>query len=45
MRGFVGTASYAGDLTPFLSALKLGTLVGVGDNCTFGQGHYEIFLR
>jgi hypothetical protein len=42
MRGFVGTASYRGDLTPFLPALKLGTLVGVGDNCTFGQGHYEI---
>ena len=42
MRGFVGTASYAGDLTPYLPALRLGTLVGVGDNCTFGQGCYEI---
>jgi hypothetical protein len=44
MRGFVGTAWYEGELDPFLPALKLGTLVGVGDNCTFGQGHYEIFF-
>jgi hypothetical protein len=44
MRGFVGTAWYQGDLEPFLPALKLGTLVGVGDNCTFGQGHYEMFF-
>jgi hypothetical protein len=44
MGGFVGVARYAGDLAPFLSALKLGSLVGVGHNCTFGQGHYEISL-
>jgi hypothetical protein len=42
MRGFVGVARYRGDLAPLLPALKLGTLVGVGDNSTFGQGHYEI---
>jgi hypothetical protein len=42
MGGFVGAARYEGDLTAFLPALRLGTLVGVGDNCTFGQGHYEL---
>jgi CRISPR/Cas system endoribonuclease Cas6 (RAMP superfamily) len=42
MRGFVGTARYAGDLAPFVPALRLGTWVGVGDNCTFGQGWYEV---
>jgi hypothetical protein len=44
MGGFVGVARYAGDLAFFLPALKLGALVGVGHNCTFGQGHYEISL-
>ncbi len=42
MGGFVGTARYEGDLVPFLPALALGMLVGVGDNCTFGQGHYRL---
>jgi CRISPR-associated endoribonuclease Cas6 len=45
MGGFVGVARYAGDTAPFLPALKLGTLVGVGENATFGQGHYEIMLK
>jgi hypothetical protein len=44
MGGFVGSARYAGELAPFLPALKLGTLVGVGDNCTFGQGECEVSL-
>lgn len=44
MGGFVGAAHYRGDLAPFLPALKLGTLLGVGDNCTFGQGQFEIAL-
>jgi CRISPR/Cas system endoribonuclease Cas6 (RAMP superfamily) len=44
MGGFVGTARYRGVPVEFLPALKLGTLVGVGDNCTFGQGRYEIGL-
>ena len=42
MGGFVGRARYEGDLAPFLPALALGTLVGVGDNCTFGQGRYGL---
>lgn len=42
MRGWVGRAVYEGDLTPFWPALRLGAWVGVGDNCTFGQGHYVI---
>jgi CRISPR/Cas system endoribonuclease Cas6 (RAMP superfamily) len=42
MGGFVGAARYEGDLVPFLPVLKLGSLVGVGDNCTFGMGQYEI---
>jgi len=42
MGGFVGHARYRGELAPFLPALRLGALVGVGDNCTFGHGCYEI---
>jgi hypothetical protein len=42
MRGFVGEARYAGPVAPFLPALRLGSLVGVGDNCAFGQGAYEV---
>jgi hypothetical protein len=42
MSGLVGIARYAGDLTPFLAPLKLGEFLGVGDNCTFGQGQYRI---
>ncbi len=42
MRGFEGTATYEGDLAPFLPGLRLGELVGVGDNCTFGQGVYSL---
>jgi hypothetical protein len=42
MQGWVGTAEYAGDLAQFLPALRLGSWLGVGDNCTFGQGHYVI---
>jgi hypothetical protein len=45
MRGFVGTARYQGDVTPFLPALRLGSLVGVGDNCTFGQGQFAVVER
>lgn len=42
MGGFVGRAVYAGELGPFLPALRLGALVGVGDNCVFGQGEYVL---
>jgi hypothetical protein len=45
MRGFVGTARYAGDLAPFVPALRLGTWVGVGDNAVFGQGCYELLVE
>lgn len=43
MQGFTGTARYEGDLAPFLPALRLGMLVGVGDNCTFGQGEFALW--
>ena len=42
MQGFTGTARYQGDLAPFLPALRLGTLTGIGDNCTFGQGEFAL---
>jgi hypothetical protein len=44
MGGFIGVAHYTGEVAPFLTALKLGTLVGIGDNCTFGQGEYKLFV-
>jgi len=44
MGGLVGIARYGGDLTPFLAPLKLGEFLGVGDNCTFGQGQYRIIV-
>ena len=42
MSGWVGTARYRGVLQPALPALLLGSRVGVGDNCAFGQGWYRV---
>ena len=42
MGGFVGEATYAGDLAPFRELLALGTLVHVGKATVFGHGHYEV---
>jgi hypothetical protein len=44
MRGFVGTARYRDVPVEFLPALKLGTLLGIGDNAVFGQGWYEVAI-
>lgn len=40
--GFVGDATYAGDLAPFLPLLCLGELVHVGKAAVFGNGRYRI---
>jgi len=40
--GVVGTATYAGDLAPFLPLLSLGEWLHVGKGATFGLGKYRI---
>jgi hypothetical protein len=40
--GIVGKVCYAGDLTPFASLLRLGSLIHVGKMCVFGHGKYEV---
>jgi len=42
LRGLVGVISFAGDLTPFTPLLKIGELVHVGKNTSFGLGYYRI---
>ncbi len=40
--GFVGEASYAGNLDEFLPLVLLGQSVHIGKACVFGNGRYEI---
>jgi hypothetical protein len=40
--GFVGEATFAGDLADFLPALRLGELVHVGKGTTFGLGRFRL---
>ncbi len=40
--GFVGHATFAGDLSPFLEFLVWGELTHVGKNCVKGNGWYRI---
>jgi CRISPR/Cas system endoribonuclease Cas6 (RAMP superfamily) len=40
--GFVGDATFEGDLAEFLPALRLGELVHVGKGTTFGLGKYRL---
>lgn len=40
--GFLGSATYEGNLTPFLPFLRLGEYLHIGKACTFGLGKYEI---
>ena len=42
MRGLVGEVEYKGNIAPFIPALLLGSLVHVGDNCTFGMGRFIV---
>ncbi len=42
MEGFVGRATYAGDLAPFAVLLKLGELIHVGKGAVFGLGQMRI---
>ncbi len=42
--GFMGEATFAGDLADFLPALRLGELVHVGKGTTFGLGQYRLAL-
>lgn len=38
--GLVGSITFAGDLTPFLPYLHLGTIINLGQGTTFGLGRY-----
>jgi hypothetical protein len=40
--GIVGTATYEGDLAPFMPLLALGEWLHVGKGATFGLGKYQI---
>lgn len=40
--GVVGSATYAGDLRPFLPVLALGELVHVGKSTVFGNGRFRL---
>jgi CRISPR-associated endoribonuclease Cas6 len=40
--GLVGTATFQGDLTPFLDLLVIGELIHVGKNAVKGGGWYKI---
>jgi hypothetical protein len=42
LSGFVGEATFEGELAPFLPYLRLGKYVHVGKNAVFGNGWYEI---
>lgn len=40
--GLVGTIAYSGEIKPFWPYIKLGELIHVGKNTSFGLGKYEI---
>ena len=42
LSGFLGCATFAGDLTPFLELLIWGELIHVGKSCVKGNGWYRI---
>jgi CRISPR/Cas system endoribonuclease Cas6 (RAMP superfamily) len=42
LSGFVGEATFEGDLGDFLPYLRLGEYLHVGKNAVFGNGWYEI---
>ncbi|WP_022853899.1 CRISPR system precrRNA processing endoribonuclease RAMP protein Cas6 [Thermodesulfatator atlanticus] len=42
LRGFVGEALFEGELSPFMPLLRLGELVHVGKNTSFGFGAYRL---
>jgi len=43
--GFVGRATYRGDLSHLRELLVWGEVIGVGKNVTKGSGHYQIEVR
>ncbi len=42
LRGLVGEVSFEGELEPFTALLKIGELVHVGKNTSFGFGYYAV---
>jgi CRISPR-associated endoribonuclease Cas6 len=40
--GFVGYATFTGELEPFLPLLRLGAMVHIGKGTSFGLGKYEV---
>ncbi len=42
--GFVGSITYKGDFKKYLNLIKLGEVIHIGKNCSFGLGKYEMKL-
>ncbi len=42
MGGFVGEATFSGDISEFLPFLKLGEYLHIGKGTVYGLGKYEI---
>lgn len=38
--GFTGTLAFKGDITPFTPWLKIGEIIHIGKNTSFGFGKY-----
>ncbi len=45
MEGMTGSATYQGELGPFLPFLKAGELLHVGKGTTFGMGRYQMEVK
>ena len=42
MGGFIGEATFGGDIDPFMPLIKAGEILHVGKGTSFGLGKYEV---
>ena len=40
--GFINAIQYEGDITPYIALVRLGEIIHIGKNTTFGMGQYRI---
>ncbi len=45
MKGFIGKATFAGDISPFAKLLILGSYIHIGKFTSFGFGQYRVNFR
>ncbi len=45
LKGLLGKIRIEGNIVPFLNILRVGELVHVGKNTSFGFGHYQILIN